>query len=402
MDIWPTSLPREKDMSRFRIYPSVERQRVAVVYHFFAHYRAPIMQTLLASKVSDYFLVSDLHEPNNEIQPWHPPRDRWCCSPCLKLAGNLIWQKGLLRLAIQPETDVIIFLGNANYLSTWCSAGLARLMGKRILFWTHGWVKDERGLKRFVRNSFYRLAHGLLLYGNRARVLGLRNGFPQEKLYVIYNSLDYPHQRRLRETISRSRLADIRRRFVKDPSSLIMICTGRLNKLKRIDLLLEAMSLLLNEGLSTSLLLVGEGPEEVALKEMVLERGLNVHFVGACYEEERLAELIMCANLTVSPGQVGLTAMHSLAYGVPVVTHDDVHSQMPESEAIVAGKTGDLFRHGDVIDLARVLKRWVQRQWPDATSQQECIAMMEKFYNPQYQANMISRAVAGFPAEGQT
>lgn len=229
----------------------------------------------------------------------------------------------------------------------------------------------------------------------------MKNGFAQENLYVIYNSLDYPHQRTLRETISRSRLTDIRRQLFKDPATPVMICTGRLNRLKRIDLVLEAMSLLLGEGLNTSLLLVGEGAEETSLRTMALNRGLSVHFFGACYEETRLAELIMSANLTVSPGQVGLTAMHSLAYGVPVVTHDDAHNQMPESEAIIPGKTGDLFRHGDAMDLAKVLKRWVQSPWPDATTRQECISVMERFYNPQYQANIISRAVAGSPAEAQ-
>ena len=67
-----------------------ERRRVAVVYHFFAHYRAAIMQTLLASETIDYLLVSDLDEPNNEIEAWQPPKDRWRWSPCLKLGANLI------------------------------------------------------------------------------------------------------------------------------------------------------------------------------------------------------------------------------------------------------------------------------------------------------------------------
>lgn len=388
-------------MSRFTVHSHIERPRVAVVYHFFAHYRAAIMKTLLASKAIDYFLVSDRYEPNNEIEAWQPPKDRWFLSPCIKMGANLIWQKGLLRLATQPETDVIIFLGNANFLSTWCAACVARMLGKRVLFWTHGWIKDERGFKRLMRNLFYRLAHGLLLYGNRARAIGLRNGFSQEQLYVIYNCLDYPQQRNLRDSVCLSRLKSIRSQFFKDPSTPVMVCTGRLNKLKRIDLLLEAMSLLLDKGIRTCLLLVGDGPEEAALQQLAHDRNLKVHFFGACYEEERLAELIMSANLTVSPGQVGLTAMHSLAYGIPVVTHDDSQNQMPESEAIIPGKTGDLFRQGDVVDLARVLDIWVTRPWPDITSRRECIAIMERFYNPQYQASVISRAVAGFPAEIQ-
>jgi len=253
-------------MSESTVCSRIEKRRVAVVYHFFAHYRAAIMQTLLASEAIDYFLISDLHEPSNEIEAWEPPKDRWRWSPCFRLGANFIWQKGLLRLAMQPETDAIIFLGNANFLSTWCSAGLARLLGKRVLFWTHGWVRDERGLKRLVRNLFYRLAHGLLLYGNRAKAIGIRNGFPKENLYVIYNSLDYRHQSELREAIERSRLSSIRNQFFKNAACPVLICTGRLNKLKRIDLLLDAMFLLLDEGLHTSLLLVGEGPEEAALR----------------------------------------------------------------------------------------------------------------------------------------
>ena len=38
--------------------------------------------------------------------------------------------------------------------------------------------------------------------------------------------------------------------------------------------------------------------------------------------------------MCVSPGNVGLTAIHSLTYGTPVLTHDNFNFQMPEAEAI--------------------------------------------------------------------
>ena len=107
----------------------------------------------------------------------------------------------------------------------------------------------------------------------------------------------------------------------------------------------------------------------------------------------------MSANLTVSPGQVGLTAMHSLAYGTPVITHDDPAHQMPEWEAIVPGKTGDLFKRGDALDLAATIRKWCVNPWPDDDVRSQCMAVIEQHYNPQFQQQVINRAVAGLPAD---
>ena len=47
-----------------------------------------------------------------------------------------------------------------------------------------------------------------------------------------------------------------------------------------------------------------------------------------------------------------ILAIHALAYGTPVITHDDLDRQMPEVEVISEGLTGAFFKHGDVADLA--------------------------------------------------
>lgn len=100
-----------------------------------------------------------------------------------------------LKLAMRRDIAVIIFLGNVNFLSTWLAALLAMLTRKRVLFWTHGWLRKEQGTKANIRNLFYRLAHGLLLYGNRAKMIGIENGFAKDRMYVVYNSLDYQTQK---------------------------------------------------------------------------------------------------------------------------------------------------------------------------------------------------------------
>ncbi|MGC3973858.1 MAG: glycosyltransferase [Nitrospira sp.] len=357
------------------------------------------MQTLLACQRSDYFLVGDRSDPDRSIEPWQPPEEKLFYTPCTKLTPTLVWQRGLIRLSLQRDIDVMIFLGNANFLSTWVAALLAKLTGKRVLFWTHGWLQHERGMKAMFRNLFYRCADGLLLYGHRAKKIGVQNGFAAETLYVVYNSLDYHTQRQIRVGTSHDRLKRIRRQLFPDSQAPILICTGRLVKPKDFGLLLEAMALLQEQGFESCLLLVGEGPERTFLTERSKQLGLTVNFYGHCYDEARLAELIMSANVTVSPGQIGLTAMHSLAYGTPVITHNDPDSQGPEWEAIIPGETGDFFKRGDVSDLANTIHKWCLRAWPDTNVSRACTALIEDYYNPLFQKTIIERSVVGLPAD---
>lgn len=379
--------------------PPQKTIRVAVVYHFFAHYRSAIMRALMNSKEIEYVLVSDRLEPDKTIEPWQPPQERWLRTSCVSFAANLLWQRGLLKLALRRDLDVIIYLGNVNFLSTWCSALVARISGKRVLFWTHGWIRDEQGVKGQVRNYFYRLAHGLLLYGKRAKLIGIKNGFHQDILYVVYNSLDYEMQVAARSKVTPGRIRQVRSMYFPRSDSPILICTSRLTRLRELDLLLSAMTLLQKQSLHTCLILVGDGPERDHLTRMVTDLSLTVHFYGPCYDEFRLAELIMSANLTIAPGKVGLTAMHSLVYGTPVITHDDLDNQMPESEAIEPGQTGDFFKRGDANDLARVIQKWLALPWPDENIRKRCMSVIECCYNPNFQRRVINRAVAGLPPE---
>lgn len=106
----------------------------------------------------------------------------------------------------------------------------------------------------------------------------------------------------------------------------------------------------------------------------------------------------MLSDLCVAPGEIGLTCMHALAYGIPVVTHDNPDFQMPEWEAIQPGITGELFRYGDVQDLARVIADWFKLGKSRKQLSVDCRTIIDRCYNPSYQAMVINGAVAGIPA----
>ena len=370
--------------------------KTAIVYHFFPHYREGVLEELQRHSEHEFVLVGDRISTDATIRAAEPPQGmEYVVSPCRSLPGGATWQSGLIGLALRRDLDTIIYLGCPEFASTWISAAVARLAGKRVLYWTHGWTRRDKFLRSIVKRAFFSLAHSLLLYGNIARKLGLECGVREDRMHVIYNSLNYGEQARIRETVTAADAAAIRRELFPGSENPMLICTARLTQACRFDLLLNAQRLLAAQGHPVNVLLVGDGPERAALQDAAKDLGPAVRFFGACYDEATLARLIMAADATVSPGKVGLTAIHSMAYGRPVITHNNLDRQGPEVEAVVPGRTGDLFCENDVWDLAEAIHRWTPAPQPAAQVRADCIRIVEQFYNPAYQRRAIDRAING-------
>jgi 1,2-diacylglycerol 3-alpha-glucosyltransferase len=378
-----------------------KRRKVAIVQQFIPHYRGTLFEHLMDNDRYDYlFLADDKDIINKGIFPWQrPPHIAFKRTKTRKLFGKLTWQSGLLRLALRRDIDVIILLGNPYWPATWLSAALARLRGKRVLFWTIGWMMPDRGLKDWVRRRFYRLANALVLYGRFAKQMALERGFRSERLYVVFNSMNYSQQRRLREQITDADRRRTRAGLFEHPERPLLICMSRLGATRRLDQLLSAMQLLKQQGWPLNLLIVGDGPERSKLEEMARQLGVTVHFYGACYDETVLARMITAANVTVAPGLSGLTTIHSLAYGVPVISHNDWTTQAPEFEAVIPGENGDAFRRDDVADLAAVIRHWTGAELVPEKTRRACFSIVERFWNPSYQCQVIERAIDGEPAD---
>lgn len=262
----------------------------------------------------------------------------------------------------------------------------------RLYLWTHGWYGKETRFEKTIKNFFYPRVDGIFLYGNRAKQLMINEGFDSAKLHVIHNSLDYDKQLTLRKSIKSS---DVYTSHFKNTDK-VLIFIGRLTAVKRLELLIEVLYELKNRGENYNLIFVGDGDERSNLEQSVKEKGLQsrVWFYGKCFDETRNAELIYNADLCVSPGNVGLTAIHSLMFGCPVISNDDFKTQMPEFEAIVPGETGDFFHAYDASDLAERISRWFM----DSGAKREqirtvCFRKIDESWNPEFQLDVLKRVL---------
>lgn len=135
----------------------------------------------------------------------------------------------------------------------------------------------------------------------------------KNKIKVIPNFIDFDRFYRKREE-------GLRRSFAKDEEK-ILIHISNFRKVKRIDDILKVFAIVKSK-IPSKLLLVGDGPERVALtimaKELNIER--DVIFTGKQDSVEDLLAVSDCFLLTSDHESFGLAALEAMACEVPVVS----------------------------------------------------------------------------------
>jgi len=306
----------------------------------------------------------------------------------------LVWQKGVISQCLKTKSDQAIFLGEMYCFSTWLAVIICRLRGIEVTFWGHGIYGNEGKIKLFLRKTFYRLANKHLLYERRAKSLMVQQGFNPEKLYVVFNSLDYDTHKKLRGKFRNLKKSEVFS-FLSDSSLPVIVFIGRLTVVKKLNLLLNAVNQINLASLKLNLVFIGDGPERESL-EISDKNGLKkgwLHFTGACYDEETVGKYLSAADLCVSPGNIGLTAIHSLSLGTPIATHNNMNNQMPEAEAITEGYNGFFFKENDVTDLKNKIENWLKTNTDREKVRKRCYEVIDKYYNPYYQISLFSRLI---------
>jgi glycosyltransferase involved in cell wall biosynthesis len=178
-------------------------------------------------------------------------------------------------------------------------------------------------------------------------------GMESNRVFVSNNTLD---------TARLSRLEDL------DPSSLartrsslglgsdpVLLFVGRLLDYKRVDVFLDAVSMLRQQQRAIRAVVVGDGPERATLEARFGHRE-EITFLGEIYDEKELAKLFSVATLLVIPGRIGLTCIHGFCYGVPSITsREGSVNQSPEYDYLVHGANSWLVDEPDPEHFATAL-----------------------------------------------
>lgn len=306
--------------------------------------------------------------------------------------GPFFWIKGQIGL-LRKNYDVYFALGSTRNVSLFLMLFIKKLFFryKKIYLWTHGLYGKESKIEWwFWKRPMLKMADGLFTYGDYAKNLLVERCFDEKKIYPIHNSLDYDIQLELRNKLKPGNI--YKNHFGNENPVLIFI--GRLTPVKRLDMLLDAVCSLKNKEHMFNVVFVGDGSEKDALLKQAEGKSIDdqVWFYGACYDEKENAELVYNADICIAPGNIGLTAMHSLMFGCPAISHNNFSMQMPEFEAIIPDVTGDFYQYGSVKNLSETIETWYEKHKDEREKvRKACYHVIDTGWNPYYQMEVIKR-----------
>ncbi len=366
--------------------------KICCIFNLAPHYRSPIYKLMNEELGCDFYFGDKIETTIKKLD--YKGLDGFKKEVENKKIFNtsFIWQKGVVGLVFKREYKYFILTGDSSILSNWMIAFFALLLNKKVYLWMHG-LKSELSWKgKLLTYPLYYMANKFLLYSDYSKAFMVKKGFNPNKMVCIYNSLDYDIQLSIRKDLIKTNIyIDY---FNNDLPVLIYI--GRIQKSKKINLIIDAMSILKNKNILCNLVIVGSDSENTGIEEKIVNNKFekNVWMYGACYEEKKIAELIFNADVCVSPGNIGLTAMHSFTYGTPAISHNNFSNQGPEFESIKPGITGDFFEEDCAEDLSIIIQKWINLAEDERQKVRlAAFSVIDEKYNPHYQVQVLKELI---------
>lgn len=204
--------------------------------------------------------------------------------------------KLLIRFKV-PDSDITV-----SYMEGIATKIASILSGPKIA-WIHTDVEKNPWADKFYRN----LKDQERVYLKFKKIIFVSKG-SMIKFNNKFSSINYQVEKVVHNPVSNSEVLakgkekdqDLKKWYAATSGTFRVITVGRLDKVKRNELLVESIKLILDKGYPVSLTLVGEGAERDAL-EIVAEKYKNIHFVG--YQANPL-QYVSKSDLFVSVSRV--------------------------------------------------------------------------------------------------
>lgn len=213
----------------------------------------------------------------------------------------------------------------------------------------HSWYSDSTRLRAYeaADKAALRLFDHVAAVSPQVRQEVLKSGVPPKRTSLVENGLNLL-----------SRPEDLPPEILREDlgvqlGQLMLLRVGRLDRAKGNDLLLQAAAEVLRQKMAR-LVLVGEGPEEPALREQARRLGIQDSVVFAGYRQD-ITALVKAADLMViCSHQEGLpmVLLEAMAAKLPVVST----SVGAVGQLIQNGQTGWLVPPGEATTLASALE----------------------------------------------
>ena len=266
----------------------------------------------------------------------------------LKRIGPVVWQKGLSLNGL-GKGDVIVICGDVHQLSSMWIALKAKWHGISVVWWGHHVSALAKAKSVKTRLAIAKRLSDIYLCYTDAGINYLEDcGFSHGRVFATGNTIDL-------DAVEHAKCDwDGSRKF--GEKKTLLFC-GVLREKVRIDVLLKALKILAEKRTDIHCAIIGSGPMEHDWKKMAHDIGVDmiVSWCGELRGQAKLAPWFLSSDLFVYPGRIGLSIIHSFAFGLPVVLNDNKENHGPEYAAFQPGINGWVFKENDEEDFARAI-----------------------------------------------
>lgn len=238
-------------------------------------------------------------------------------------------------LLTRDRPDLLVSLyAEPTFVAGWWAARTAGIrVAFRYLPTFDSWV-PRSPLKERLKRALFTRADGFKTPGPAGRAALEAYGVDPERIHTVTQSIDVEHWQEGRER-SRPHRDQLRAEFGALGTTYLYV--GRLWRGKGVDDLLAAYERLAD--FDTSLLIAGDGVDDLAFRALARERGLrNVRFLGF-RDHDDLPRVYAAADALVFPtlgDPNGLVVEEAMASGLPVISSEaagDIRLRVPEGVA---------------------------------------------------------------------
>ncbi|MGE6368789.1 glycosyltransferase [Planococcus kocurii] len=264
--------------------------------------------------------------------------------------------KKLHKIFKKNENDLIIsFLFRANIISIISSI----FTENKMIISERSFSKEnysESSLIKFVIKKIYPRACKIIAISNSVKESLMKDfEIPEMKIEVISNPVNIS---KIKEQSTEE--FDINRYFCSfKESDLNIVSVGRLIELKNFEFLINTVSKLLDKKYNINLLIIGEGPNEPILNQLIKEKGLekNVILYGYTSNPFKIMknfDVFISASTYEAFGNAVLEAM---SLGIPVMA---LKGNGGPNEILKQGEYGVIYNND--IDLVENLIKFIKEE----------------------------------------
>ena len=261
--------------------------------------------------------------------------------------GCFLWQIGCFRKLL--SADLTILNSNMRILSNNLILLLRKLLGRRTILWGH--AAGQSALGSCFRSMYLRLCDGFISYTETQKKM-LRQNYSWLKVWNASNAL-----------MPATKCVPVEAEFSEIDSILYV---GRLIEPKKVNLLLESFIYARTQCLlpdTVKLFFIGDGKMRIDLETLARKTDFSnsIHFIGHISDVDKLRSYYRKAICSVSPGYVGLSAIQSFSFGIPMLVADnELHS--PEIEACKKKFNSKFFSSNNFMALAEELSAFYKER----------------------------------------